>query len=700
MVFCARWKWLFQGLGVILVAWPSATVFAEDAQVAWKLRGVVGLPSKTLIGLAESGEPIWHKSDGTAQTTLRKLLGDVCGEQQPEVQQYLESQVVKLNGAENLDDIVERNEAAAVPFCLKIEKDVSVLVAENESPSEILKREYGVFGSKTMQAFYERNASTYDFASVDDFAKHLPAGKRVVVPFSAPERIYQQDVAADKSIEEILSALDGTKFKSQVENTFAPVEVTPQAESHRLAYVQSVEFTDAVPTDGCRGKDGEVASIADISSLQARFDAESQSRALLFGEPPTATIVGIIDSGLGSIGDDFFHENFFVANPVEKAGVTGVDDDNPKNGSVDDVYGTNFSARTGLITPIAADRNRAHGTKMAALVLGGLDIAQEWTAKFTSPMVRLKIVNFSNTLPALELVDASKLPEAIDYLRGQKVSIVSMSFTTNAELMPLRRIFQYNAQLASGGILFVAAAGNVGTGGIDLSGEDLYPARYGGSRGFDEVMSIGASDLSGKRAGFSNYSWEFVDLLAPGCAVETRTDMGTKVLDNGTSPATAIVAFTASLVKSLGVDEPGAIKNRLLAATDFDSTLDKEVWSSGRLNVTKAISVYHDVVDFGGTPRRLEFGLLSNPGLLIAACDKPIPIVDPKKLRKIIPNLSTADGTMLEYWTESGGKLSKRRCKQTSGKNLESFVTEGGGVLDPPLSDVKEIVFATLATRQ
>lgn len=232
-------------------------------------------------------------------------------------------------------------------------------------------------------------------------------------------------------------------------------------------------------------------------------------------------------------------------------------------------YGTNFYSKSGVIDPLPTDREKAHGTKMASLILGGTRLAREWTASFPTLMVRLKVVNFSSPLPSASTVDSTKLPDAITYLENQGVHIINLSLATPENLEPIKNTFRDKSNL-----LFVVAAGNASSGpGKNLGTFGLYPARYGGIRGFDHVVTVGAHGLSGSRAGFSNYSWEFVDLLAPGCAVETRTDEGKIVLDNGTSPATAIVSFAASLIRTLGMRRPEQIKNRLLVGTDFDPNL-------------------------------------------------------------------------------------------------------------------------------
>ena len=136
-----------------------------------------------------------------------------------------------------------------------------------------------------------------------------------------------------------------------------------------------------------------------------------------------------------------------------------------------------------------------------------------------------------------------------------------MSFASAQNVAPATNGIQLNPN-----VLFVVAAGNAKSGGQNIDLRQVFPARYGGRNGAhrDHLITVGAADLSGKRADFSNYSRQYVDIVAPGCAVETRDDLGATVLDNGTSPATAVTSFGAALVSSLGLTDAKAI-NRLLS---------------------------------------------------------------------------------------------------------------------------------------
>lgn len=685
-------------LSVLITGTNPGLARADDGGENWILRGVAGLPPATQFEFAKSSLPLWHKVPPGPGQTIGDILAEVCGEQPPEVDMFLELSTLALNQVPNLDTVITADEVAAVPFCLKVARNVGVMVAALDSPSEILKREYGVFGPKTLEAFYELNAATYNFDTFSDFEKYLPVGEEVLVPFAAPERVFVPDPASGMAVTEIVAALAQPSLKAQIENSLAPVATAIDREPYQLRYVQSVRLEAANPSAECRGDPGQTATIVEPAAMTARYAAEVRARtAFALRDDTVPTIVGIIDSGLKAVGDGFFHEKYFPPNVQELNGVSNHDDDIPENDHKDDIYGTNFYGQSGTIEPLPTDRRKAHGTKMASLVLGGPRIAELWTSLPNEPRVLLKIVNFSSSLPSAEMVDASKLPSAIAYLKAQKADIINLSLSTPERLIPIKNAIQNND-----GLLFVVAAGNAKSGpGLNLGGFGLYPARYGGSRGFSHVVTVGAHDLSGGRAVFSNYSNEFVDLLAPGCAVETRTDEGDIVLDNGTSPATAIVSFTAGLVHGIGHLKPQQIKNRLLVGTDFDPALHEDAWSSGRRDILKAISLHHDVIDTPNRTPERTFATLLAPQALLRFCAVPPSHIEPNTLRKIIPNIHTEDGIKLEYWVEIDETLSKDRCDQTAANDSIGRMKIDGQESDgPPISEVREIVLAMFIRRQ
>ena len=86
-------------------------------------------------------------------------------------------------------------------------------------------------------------------------------------------------------------------------------------------------------------------------------------------------------------------------------------------------------------------------------------------------------------------------------------------------------------------------------------------------------------------------------IAAPGLEIESTVGGNQTLGLSGTSQAAPYVAFTAALLRSLGVKEPGDIKDRIIASADFAPTLKNKVFSSGKLNIAKAISIKDDIIE-------------------------------------------------------------------------------------------------------
>jgi hypothetical protein len=106
--------------------------------------------------------------------------------------------------------------------------------------------------------------------------------------------------------------------------------------------------------------------------------------------------------------------------------------DDDGNNFKDDIYGINFNTKDGDIEPYAGSGEMTpHGTKMAALLLGGPQVMSEWADSRTQPVIRLKVVNFASSKKIEANVDPPYLGDAIRYLADQG-AIINMSLA-NAE---------------------------------------------------------------------------------------------------------------------------------------------------------------------------------------------------------------------------------------------------------------------------
>jgi subtilisin family serine protease len=117
--------------------------------------------------------------------------------------------------------------------------------------------------------------------------------------------------------------------------------------------------------------------------------------------------------------------------------------------------------------------------------------------------------------------------------------VINMSLGSTAPTKGLRAALAY---AAAHGVVVVAAAGNMGAaqhGYTPLS----YPAAFPG------VIAVAAVNQNGKRAAFSDHNSSVV-LSAPGVNVVGAGPGGSYLEADGTSPASAIAAGVAALIRA------------------------------------------------------------------------------------------------------------------------------------------------------
>lgn len=181
-------------------------------------------------------------------------------------------------------------------------------------------------------------------------------------------------------------------------------------------------------------------------------------------------------------------------------------------------------------------------------------------------------------------------------------------------------------------LLLVVAAGNDGK---DLNLKPTYPALFGGDFGRlrDQTITVAAHSGDGNRADFSNFSADYVDIAAPGCAIAQTSRQGSPVKNYGTSLAAPLVTFTAALIRSLGIESPREIMNRIIASSEYIAKLDGLVSAAGILNPVKAVSLYEDVVEMKDDIHTLEIGKWIAPSFVKVCAEKDE--FDASRIKKI-----------------------------------------------------------------
>ncbi len=285
--------------------------------------------------------------------------------------------------------------------------------------------------------------------------------------------------------------------------------------------------------------------------------------------------VGIIDEGVMTTHGDL-RANIWI-NPGE--GTRADRKDNDRNGFVDDIHGWDFAANNASVYDGPSDDHGTHvaGTIAAAAnngvgVFGVCPTAKLITAKFLG-------VNGGTTASAVK---------AINYLTQLKLTKkIHLVATNNSWGGGGYSQALYDAIKAAGDadILFVAAAGN---SGVNIDSTPSYPASYN----LPNVISVGAIDQNGRRAGFSNYGVNNVHIAAPGVdivsTVPTSTGGAGYAYMNGTSMAAPHVTGAAALYASLNPCATSVqIREALLRLAVQDPQLTGAVQLNRRLDASK-----------------------------------------------------------------------------------------------------------------
>jgi len=367
------------------------------------------------------------------------------------------------------------------------------------------------------------------------------------VPYVAPRVTHQLKAAFAADPEKAIRALDAI-----------PGTIRPRLgdELHFVNELDS-ECDAQIPSTGYPF---DAAAVADILERNAAI------------APPVRATIGIIDTGVDA-GETRL---FFKLGPDKSIGI-------------------NADRRPGPPTISAGYANRAHGTHVAGLALGGLQ-SDRLTAAVKS-RIELKIINIVSRHVTHDAVTGaqverfsvpfSNLSEAIAYARrNPEIPILNLSVETTAELQSLRD------QITPGDYLIVAAAGN-STRDIDI--EKSYPAAFRKQLP-DRFLTVGASMPDGTRAPFSNRGRESVDLAAPGCRVLSVLPGNETGEMTGSSQAAPLVAFTAGLLYSEGLTVQ-QVRNRIRSSVALIAHASGDSLATGGvLDIPAAISVYDDLV--------------------------------------------------------------------------------------------------------
>ena len=367
--------------------------------------------------------------------------------------------------------------------------------------------------------------------------------------------------------------------------------------------------------------------------------------------------------------------------------------------------GVNLATGANDAQPPGNLAHRLHGGEVGSVLLGGPHLEARRSA------LNLPVRMIFGSL-AVQASDGSYLSsraiyEALSYADRNSIPIINGSvFATE-----YRQEFINALPNAGKNVILITAAGNTGEPFEETN--QTWPGALGGdprNANGALIVTVGSHDASGRRSSFSRYGRQ-VNLLAPGCLVPAFTLEGASqppiapAARSGTSYATPVVSMVAALLYAEGVNPPD-IKARLIMSVDVDGALAHQVYSRGRLNVRKALSVWQDVVQYHyGPPNernerevRWAEGQLLYPNRAVYLCGQPILQRDLRKLSVAGDSGNPAAPSFAYAWRRNvsgpAHELTREDPCPASGLSGDAIdIRDGSGSdISIPLADVIDFV--------
>jgi subtilisin family serine protease len=337
-----------------------------------------------------------------------------------------------------------------------------------------------------------------------------------------------------------------------------------------LALIEHIEFDKKISLQSERYTPPEAQTqnqtLAAIGDSWGQDLIETQA-AWARGPKGAGALVAVVDTPV-----DIKHSQLsrrIEVNQKELNGLPGVDDDG--NGFVDDTYGWNFALNKPAAPPVAS--GSTHGTHVAGI------IAAEPTATQmigVAPEAKIIVSSFLSDDGNGE-GNLSDAISAMNYAASRGARVINASWGGSACSKSLRDTM---AKLSQAGVLMAVASGNSFK---DLDRDPDYPAAFENENQIT-VAALGQDTLMTR---FSNSSYRFVNIAAPGENILSTFPRNTYERLSGTSMATPFVVGAAALL--LG-HRPNALAQQIKAALLKSVVLGNyRVSTRGRLNLRQAL---------------------------------------------------------------------------------------------------------------
>jgi subtilisin family serine protease/PKD repeat protein len=315
---------------------------------------------------------------------------------------------------------------------------------------------------------------------------------------------------------------------------------------------------------------------ADIR-LPSQWDQQDDSTAIIAGIIDTGIDWGhedLVDNIWQNLAEDFDGDGHTIeyingAWELDPGDLNGTDDDG--NGYVDDLVGWDF---------VNDDNNpfddNGHGTHVAGIVgakgNNGKGIAG---VSWNTQMMALKAFDSHGAGSVLSIVPA------LAYARQMGAVMTNNSWGGPAYSQAL---YDEMALANDAGMLSIAAAGNNGSNNTELP---MYP----GSFDLNNLICVAASNRNDSLATFSNYSYQLVDVAAPGDEVYSTLPGNLYGYKSGTSMATPMVTGVLAYIWALDTNRnANQIRQMLYSTVDQVPGLAGHCATGGRVNLLKAVA--------------------------------------------------------------------------------------------------------------
>lgn len=614
---------------------------------------------KALARSAEDGALAVSK-DQTVEDALRAKCGSAPAD--------LIGQVAKLNPGVDLgpEDSERRLRFFPCPYWYFGAGGVppTTNIRAGESLAVVTETLMAASGGKTLESVRALNPGLFDTQGIAmrDGSLKLPyIAKRVHIPVASA-------ASAASAAAPIVNALPPETRK--ITKAKGP-ELSPN--EYQLVATNAVDIQDAATE--CLLPDSTVAWPVDIAAVH---QAVETLRAGLRVPPPPGLIL-IADTGV-DVADPKLKGSFWVNEYVAN------DFPSPTNYR-NDLHGASMADRSGdadaLLPPAPGYAYATHGADIARIIVepGAREAA-------LSARTWIAIAKLNDSLSPFR-IGIESVPTALNYARLIDADVVNLSVVIGAPTDNLRAAF--NAATS----VIVAAAGNHSDWVDTLR---IYPP--GLTEGREKLIVVGAHDWEGKRASFSNIG-QYVDILAPGCAIRITDAAGQSRIISGTSFAVPFVSHTISLMRAVGVPQhPVALKLRVLATGRFDPRLEGVTRYGVRLDMERAIRVKEDSLVLldtthdGQAIERIVYGTIE-PGeywsCFIAGAGK---IFRPSDVYKVVVR-DDGGKRRPRVWTlgPDGGSLASTDCPDGFEQAALRFKAKG----DPdarayPWSSIRDVV--------